>query len=187
MEHADHVQLLHGGIPGLGGVWADLGSGRGAFTLALAECIGAEGEIYSVDKDGGALQRQQQAMQARFPAVTVHYLAADFTRPLPMPPLDGVVVANALHFLRRKDPTLQLIRGYLKPDGRLIVVEYNVDRGNLWVPHPFSYPTWEKMARQNGFEHTELLATRPSHFLGEIYAALTRGPLPKDSSMDSTR
>jgi ubiquinone/menaquinone biosynthesis C-methylase UbiE len=101
MDHQDHVHLLHGGIPQPGGVWADLGSGSGAFTLALAECLGAEGEIYSVDKNGGELQRQQQAMHARFPAVIVHYLTADFTRPLPLPPLDGIVVANALHFLRR--------------------------------------------------------------------------------------
>jgi ubiquinone/menaquinone biosynthesis C-methylase UbiE len=184
MDHQDHVHLLHGGIPQPGGVWADLGSGSGAFTLALAECLGTEGEIYSVDKNGGELQRQQQAMHARFPAVIVHYLTADFTRPLPLPPLDGIVVANALHFLRHKDSTLQLIRGYLKPAGRLIIVEYNVDRGNLWVPHPFSYPTWESIARQNGFEHTELLATRPSRFLGEIYAALSQATQPDDHSKE---
>ena len=51
MDHEDHVYLLRGGVPGVGGVWADLGSGRGAFTLALADLIGRTGHIYSVDKD----------------------------------------------------------------------------------------------------------------------------------------
>jgi ubiquinone/menaquinone biosynthesis C-methylase UbiE len=49
MNHADHVALLRAGVPGPGGVWADLGSGAGAFTLALADLIGPTGQIYSVD------------------------------------------------------------------------------------------------------------------------------------------
>jgi SAM-dependent methyltransferase len=114
-----------------------------------------------------------QAVQARYPQVKLTTLQADFTHPLDLPALDGVLCANALHFLREKTSTLKQICSLLKPGGRLIVVEYNVDRGNLWVPYPFSYPTWEKMAHRVGFAHTELLATRPSSFLGEFYAALS--------------
>jgi SAM-dependent methyltransferase len=99
--------------------------------------------------------------------------AADFTKPLALPLLDGIVMANALHFLPRKEPTLRLIRSYLKADGRLLLVEYNTDRGNHWVPHPLSYSTWARLAEENGFVRTELLATRPSRFLGEIYAAVS--------------
>ena len=173
MIHKDHVNLLRGGVPEPGGVWADLGSGAGAFTLALADLLGPTGEIYSVDKDRGALKEQEQAMRARFPAVTVHYLVADFAQRLDLPPLDGVVMANSLHFLREKGPVLQLVRGYLKPGGRLMLVEYNTDRGNMWVPYPFSYGTWEALARQNGFTSTTRLATQPSRWLGEIYSALS--------------
>lgn len=180
MDHRDHVALLRGGVPETGGVWADFGSGSGAFTLALAELLGPGGAILSIDKDRRALDRQQREMQARFPQVSVDYLAADFTRRLELPPLDGIVTANALHFLRRKASTLRLFREYLQPGGRLIVVEYNVDRGNPWVPHPFSFSSWEELARQAGLEHTELLATRPSRFLGEIYSAVSRTPQADD-------
>jgi SAM-dependent methyltransferase len=173
MNHADHVRLLRDGIPAVGGVWADLGSGTGAFTLALADLLGADGTIYSVDRDQGALRAQEQAMRARFPAVTVHYRVADFTRPLDVPPLDGIVMANALHFVgpRHKVAVIRQIKGYLRPGGRLLVVEYNVDSGNLWVPHPFAYPTWERLARDSGFAHTQLLATAPSRFLTGFYSA----------------
>ncbi len=173
MNHHDHIYLLRKGISSPGGTWADLGSGGVAFTLALADLIGPTGQIYSVDKDRHALNRQESAMRSRFPSISVSYLIADFTRKLDLPPLDGLVMANSLHFIRHKDPTLQLIRSYLKPHGRLLIVEYNADRGNMWVPYPFSYGTWEKLAKQNGFASAQLLATVPSSFFGEMYSAMS--------------
>lgn len=171
MNHADHVNLLRSGVTTLGGVWADFGAGHGAFTLALAELLGPSAEIYAVDKNRRSLAQLQRGMRHRFPGVTLHLMPADFAAPLQLPPLDGVVMANSLHFVRHKDVALRLARGYLKPEGRLILVEYNTDTGNLWVPHPLSFPTWAALAQRNGFAHTELLASRPSRFLGEIYAA----------------
>ena len=170
MDHAEHVMLLRDGVPS-GGAWADLGSGAGAFTLALADLVGATGEIYSVDRDAGALRTQERALRLRFPAVPVRSIQADFTRPLEIPPLDGIVMANSLHFQRDKRPVLSLVRGYLKPGGRLILVEYNVDHGNPWVPHPISYRSWVKLASRCRFRETRMLATIPSGFLDEIYAA----------------
>ncbi len=175
MNHADHVTLLRSGVPGPGGVWADFGSGTGAFTLALADLIGPTGNIYSVDKNSGVLRQQERTLRIRFPQAAVQYVVADFARPLDLPLLDGVVMANALHFLHHatRDAALQLIRGYLRPGGRFVLVEYNADRGNSWVPYPLSYRAWEEAARRNGFANTQLLATRPSRFLGEIYSALS--------------
>ena len=173
MDHRDHVNLLKKGIPETGGIWADIGSGRGSFTLALAELLGPAGTIYSVDRDGGALRRQEKQIRTQFPQSSVRYLQADFTEPLNLPPLDGLVVANALHFLREKKKTIKLLKGYLKPSGRFLVVEYNRDQGNRWVPFPFTFQTWTKLAVQAGFAHTELLETVPSSFMGEIYAAVS--------------
>ncbi len=174
MNHTDHVNLLRGGIPTTsGGVWADLGSGGGAFTLALAELRGPTGEIYSVDKDADALRQQEQAMRAQFPQISVHYQTADFTRPLKLPALDGIVMANSLHFQRNQADVVKGVRCYLHPGGRLIIVEYNIDRGNFAVPYPVAYTTWEMLAQDAGFAHTQLLATRPSRFLQEIYSAMS--------------
>lgn len=175
MDHSDHVFLLSKGIPISDGTWADFGSGSGAFTLALAELIGPTGSIYSIDKNPGALRDQERALLSRFAdrIPDMHYLVADFIRPLELPSLDGAVLANSLHFLRQKEIFLRLVGTYLRPGGRLILVEYNVDRGNPWVPYPLSYSTWESIAQQVGFVNTSLLASRPSRFLGEIYSALS--------------
>ncbi|MCA9907535.1 MAG: methyltransferase domain-containing protein [Anaerolineae bacterium] len=181
MNHTDHVNLLRAGIPARGGVWADFGSGTGAFTLALAELVGPEATLYSVDQDQRALTQQQRALRDHFPTVNVHYLNADFTRPLDLPPLDGLVMANSLHFHRHKAPILQRVRDYLKPAGRLLLVEYNTDHGNTWVPYPLSYPAWETLARETGFVETRKLAARPSRFLDEIYSAMSIRPADRGS------
>lgn len=173
MQHQDHVQLIRRGIDAPGGVWADLGSGGGAFTLALADLLGPTAHIYSVDRDARSLQEQARAMRAQFPSANVDYLTADFTSQLALPPLDGLLLANSLHFVRHKGPILDQLRAYLRPGGRLLLVEYNVDKGNLWVPYPLSYPTWESLSSQHGFRQTRLLTTAPSRFLREMYAAVS--------------
>jgi len=173
MEHADHVNLLSRGIPGPGGVWADFGSGAGAFTLALADLIQPAATIFSIDRDGSALLEQERQMRRRFPEVQVHYRKTNYTHPLELPPLDGIIAANTLHFLQEKDSVLKLLFTYLKPTGRMILVEYNVEQGNYAVPYPLPYPAWERLAKRSGFATTQLLATRPSRFLREIYSALS--------------
>jgi ubiquinone/menaquinone biosynthesis C-methylase UbiE len=173
--HGDLVGLIREGVAGPG-VWAELGSGEGAFTLALAELLGPDGAIYSVDRDASAIERQRRVIDQTYPDRSVIYQHADFTRPLDLPPLDGILMANSLHFVRRKKPVLESIREYLKPGGRLLLAEYNGDRGNPWVPHPLSYATWERLAAECGFVGTRRIGSVPSRFFGEIYSALSFWP-----------
>jgi len=171
MDHRDHVELIRAGVVGVGPIWADLGSGDGAFTLALAELLGASGTIHSVDRDGHALERQARVMRDLFPSVALATHVADFTRPLALPPLDGVVMANSLHFQRDPAPVLELVRESLREGGRLVLVEYGTDHGNHWVPFPLSYRTWTSVAARAGFRETRMIGSVPSRFLGSIYAA----------------
>lgn len=176
MDHRDHLDLLRRGVPPGPAVWADLGSGTGAFTLALAELLGPGAPIISVDKDPGALDVQRANMLRHLPEAQVTYVAADFNERLDLPPLDGLLMANSLHFVKAKEPFLELISGYVKPRGRLIVVEYDTDRGNAPVPFPISYESLSRLARSCGFAGIELLGARPSRFLGRIYSAVLAGP-----------
>jgi ubiquinone/menaquinone biosynthesis C-methylase UbiE len=165
VDHADFLALLKPGIGERGGRWADLGAGEGAFTLALAELLGPEAHVTAVDKDASALRAIGHGIETR---------VGDFTKLLDLHGLDGIVMANSLHFVRHKGPVLELVKGMLRPGGRLIVVEYSTDRGNPWVPHPFSYQTWVRMAQAAGLEGTELLHTVPSRYFGSMYSAVSR-------------
>jgi len=156
--------------------WADLGSGTGAFTLALADLLGPGGRILSVDRDAVALRQQSMAMAARFPGVALEQRVADFTTALSLPPLDGIVMANALHFQRDREATVRRILAMLRPGGRFVLVEYDADRGNPWVPYPLSFATWQAMATAAGFDEPQLLGRVPSRFLGAIYSALAIRP-----------
>ena len=178
MDHRDHVGLLRAGVPDRAGTWADIGAGEGAFTLALADLLGPGGRILAVDRDAAALQRNAEAVGGRFPEIALTTLVADFTGPLDLPPLDGLVAANSLHFVpraRQVEVIRQLAR-LLRPGGRFIVVEYDVDRGMPWVPHPFSTGTWEQLADAAGLIDTAQIGRVPSRFLGAIYSAVSRRP-----------
>jgi ubiquinone/menaquinone biosynthesis C-methylase UbiE len=167
VNHADLVALLKPGVQEKGGRWADLGAGEGAFTLALADLLGRGAHITAIDKDARALRAIGHGIETR---------AADFTMPLDLRDLDGIVMANSLHFVRNKGPVLESARAMLRPGGRLIVVEYSTDRGNPWVPYPFTYATWVRMAEAAGLQGTEQLHSVPSRYFGSMYSALSRRP-----------
>ena len=171
MDHADLVGLLKPAVTARGGSWADLGAGEGAFTLALADLLGPEAHITAVDKDARALRAIGHGIETR---------VADFTRPLDLRELDGVVMANSLHFVRNKRPVLLAVRAMLKPGAPLVVVEYSTDRGNPWVPHPFSFETWKSIAADAGLVGTALLATVPSRYFGAMYSAISLSPEGSD-------
>ncbi|MEW5989864.1 MAG: methyltransferase domain-containing protein [Chloroflexota bacterium] len=174
MEHADHVALIRAGVEGGGRRWLELGAGEGAFTLALADLLGPGAEILASDREPRALRQLKRRMQNAFPETRLTMRAFDFSDAIPYGPFDGVLAANSLHFVRDRDATLRSIRWSLEPAGRLVIVEYDTDRGNPWVPHPFSFETWRRDARAAGYEEPRLLHRVPSRFLGAIYGAVTR-------------
>jgi SAM-dependent methyltransferase len=168
------VALIRGGVHAPGGVWADLGAGTGNFTRALRELLGAQATIYAVDRDRRAIERQRAAMaQAGTPAATIMPIQADFTRPLDLPLLDGVLMANALHFVRDQPATLALVAGYLRPGGRLLLVEYDLDAALAWVPFPVPFERFQALAALAKLADPARVGTRrsPSTGIG-MYAAV---------------
>lgn len=196
MDHRDHVGLIRGGLEAAkradaasvgsgeadgdqrsnGLQWLELGAGEGAFTLALADLLGPGAKIVALDRDGSALRRLAEELPRQFPGRTLEIVAGDFRDSLPAGPFDGVLAANSLHFVADPVEVLRRARAVLRPAGRLIVVEYDADRGNPWVPHPFSGDRFIDLATEAGFEHPRLIGRVPSRFLGAIYAAAADGP-----------
>jgi ubiquinone/menaquinone biosynthesis C-methylase UbiE len=166
------MTLLRPGIPGPGGVWADVGCGDGIFTSALHTLIRPGDEIYAIDRDQYALDALARNFAESYPDALLHPTRADFTRELTLPALDGIVMANSLHFTADKAPVLARLIRLLKSGGQLIFVEYNTSRGNSAVPYPLDDQSFLKLATQVGLRDARILSRIPSSFLGEIYAGM---------------
>lgn len=168
-------QLLQPAVADLGGTWADLGCGEGIFTLLLAEFLQPGSTIYAVDRNKQALGRLERKLDAN-PDAAIHLIHADFTRPLALPPLDGLVMANSLHFVADKTPLLARLVQHLKPGGHLVLIEYNASRGNYAVPHPFDETQFIDLVTQAGLIEARIAAKAPSSFLGEMYTGVASTP-----------
>ncbi len=164
--------LIRPGVPEPGGVWADIGCGDGIFTAALHTLTQPGAEIYGVDSDRRALDAVQHNFAESYPDAVLQPVLADFRQPLSLPPLDGIVMANSLHFVRDKPAVLARIAGLLKPGGRFIIVEYNTARGSMAVPYPLDETSFLQLAQATGLRQARILAKIPSSFLGEMYAGM---------------
>ncbi len=175
MTHAEMVALIRDGVPEAGGTWADLGAGGGNFTWALAERLGAPATLYALDRDPQAIRDLQRRAERSPAAAPIYPLLADFTQPLALPLLDGVLMANALHFQREPRTVLRQIAEALRPGGSLLLVEYDVTIPRSYVPCPVPWESLPTLLRGSGFSAPTRLGTRRSPSTGiAMYAALMR-------------
>jgi ubiquinone/menaquinone biosynthesis C-methylase UbiE len=185
MERSEMVALIGGGVPAPGGAWADLGAGSGNFTWALRELLGPQATIYAVDRDGKAIRQQRERLREATAGAAIIPLQADFTRPLDpsinsgrgLPALDGVLMANALHFIRDQETTLALVAGYLRPGGRVLLVEYDLRAPLPWVPFPVPFARFQALAASAGLHEVTKIGSRISPSSGiAMYAAAAVRP-----------
>jgi SAM-dependent methyltransferase len=191
------IELIRPGVPRSSGMWADLGAGTGNFTWALRDLLAPTGTIYAIDRDGKAIQRQRELLEGAGAGAAVVPVQADFTRPLDpalfpgrrLPQLDGVLMANALHFVRDQAATLGLVASYLRapsigqPGGRVLLVEYDLRDPIAWVPFPAPFERFRELAAGAGLSEAELVGRRVSPSSGvAMYAAVavkTGSPYPR--------
>ena len=152
-----------------GMAWADLGCGEGTFTLALATLMPRGGVIHAMDDDRSALQR----IPPSFAGTSIVTHAGDFTRaPLPFDQLDGVLMANSLHYVADPHALLHACERALARR-RFLVVEYDTDRANRWVPYPVGKAALARLFSMAGYGRVEMLGSRPSVYnRAPLYAAL---------------
>jgi trans-aconitate methyltransferase len=149
-------------------VWADLGAGSGAFTHALSGLLYEKSKIYAVDRDKQSLD--QISIDSTIELVKMN---RDFNDQLHFgEALNGILFANALHFVQEKIPLLKSLRSLLLPDGRLIIVEYDIRQGNQWVPFPVDFMELNVLALKAGFKNVVKLAEIPSQYHRSMYSAL---------------
>jgi SAM-dependent methyltransferase len=178
MNDSDAIELIRYAVGGRGGVWADLGAGTGTFTRALSAVLGAGSTVFAVDADARAVRALRELSSSPSDARVIA-VNADFTAPLALPglvpgraQLDGILLANALHFVRDPERVLSRLVEHLRPGGRAIVVEYDRRKASQWVPFPLPASRWPRLAESAGLAGPTITATRPSSYSGILYTGV---------------
>ena len=152
-----------------GMTWADLGCGEGTFTLALATLLPRGSVIHAMDQEASVLRRIPPSCSGT--SIVTH--AGDFTRVrLPFDGLDGVLMANSLHYVADQPAFLRACERVLARR-RFLVVEYDTDRANRWVPYPVGKAALGRLFGMAGYGRIEMLGSRRSVYnRAPLYAAL---------------
>lgn len=171
MEHRDAVNMLRRGVLAKNGPqrWADLGCGTGTFTKALADLLPRESIITAMDRDAAALKEVPE----QFGGARIVKHLGDFVHDaIPAMELEGILLANALHFVREQTGLISKLAEQLNPTGVFLLVEYDMDTPGPWVPYPLSFTTLADLFHGAGFPSVMRLAERPSAFgRARLYSA----------------
>lgn len=101
---------------------ADLGAGPGYFTFRLARMVGPQGQVYAVDTDADMSSLISETATLENVRNVAVVAAADDDPMLPQP-VDLVLVVNAFHHLPAPTTYLRTLSRYLRPGGRIAVIE----------------------------------------------------------------
>jgi len=173
VDAQDARDLLATAVEPASGIWVDLGAGTGTFTHALASILSPPSRIYAVDSDRRALDGIRQG--SAIPGVQVSSIVGDITDPATLAgigeqKLNGILAANALHFVRDVEDVLA--RWITRLDGgRIVVIEYDRRDASRRVPYPLPPKRLEAIAATLGLPKPHVTATRPSEYSGLLYVA----------------
>lgn len=101
----------------------DLGSGSGLFTRPLARLAGPDGVVYAVDIDRDLLDHVEEVAREQGLQNIRTVLATEFDPRIPER-VDLVLICDTLHQISDPGVYLRGLVRYLKPGGRVAVIDY---------------------------------------------------------------
>jgi len=113
-----------------GQVVADLGAGPGVISLPMAKAVAPNGKVYAVDIDQAFIDHI--AMRAKERNVTnVTAILGGVTDPaLPAQDVDVALFHDVLHHIRDRATYLKSTAAYVRPNGRIAIVELSPTKGS---------------------------------------------------------
>src|SRR4029453_17298548 len=133
---------------------ADVGAGAGYFTWRLAQRVGAKGKVFAVEIQPRMLALIKQDLERRNIANVELVLGEERDPHLPGEALDLVLLANAYHEFSEPEAMMAAIRRALKPNGRVVVLEYRKEDAYtpLEEPHKMTLNDVRSEIESMGFE-----------------------------------
>lgn len=110
-----------------GDVVADLGAGPGVFAWPFAKAVGSKGTVYAVEVDKGYIPHLER--RAKEQGLTnVKTILGQFEDPMLPEQVDLAFFHDVVHHIEKRAEYLKRVAGYLKPNGRIAVIELDATR-----------------------------------------------------------
>ncbi len=107
-----------------GSTVADIGAGSGYMTWRMAKLVGPAGKVYANDIQQAMLDLLKKNVEQRKLNNVEMVLGAPDDPKLPAGQIDLVLLVDVYHEFSEPQKMLRHIRESLKPDGRLVLLEY---------------------------------------------------------------
>ncbi|MCI0338295.1 MAG: methyltransferase domain-containing protein [Acidobacteria bacterium] len=108
---------------------ADLGAGSGLFARPVARKVGEKGAVFAIDIDPDLLKHIEMTAREQNLSNIRTVLAGPDDPKIPEP-VDLILIIDTLHHIRNRDTYLKNLRNYLKPSGRLAIIDFS----ETWPP-----------------------------------------------------
>jgi ubiquinone/menaquinone biosynthesis C-methylase UbiE len=146
-----------------GMVVADVGAGTGYMTLRIARRVGPTGKVYGNDVQPEMIRRlRENAAKAKLDNIET-VLGAEADPKLPAGKMDIVLMVDVYHELSRPQEMLRRIRAALKPDGRLVLLEYRKEdpKVPIKLEHKMSVDEVKTEVEAEGYKLDKTVETLP--------------------------
>lgn len=146
---------------------ADIGAGTGYFSIRLARRVGPTGRVYANDVQPEMLDRIRQKSEKLDLRNIETVLGSEADPKLPAGKMDLILMVDVYHEFSQPQRMLDAIRTALKPDGRLVQLEYRKEDPTIPIrpDHKMSIPEVKTEVEAEGFKLEKVLDTLPRQHL----------------------
>jgi SAM-dependent methyltransferase len=179
-EEPDRALDLIGITPG--SVVADIGAGTGYMTVRLAQRVGAAGKVYANDVQPAMLRILQEKLRTQQLSNVEIVEGTDADPHLPDNAIDLALLVDVYHEFAHPQEMLRSIRRSLKPNGRLILVEYRKEDPRIPIAptHRMSVAEARTEVEAEGFRFDRVIAGLPrQHII--VFLRPAPQPSPEDT------
>ena len=112
-----------------GQIVADIGAGTGIFSFAFVQSVKPGGKVYAVDVDEGLLEHIAEKATEQGMTNYVQVVLGEFTDPSLPEKIDLAFINDVLHHIEDRAGYLKNLATYLKPGGRIAVIDFRTNMG----------------------------------------------------------
>ncbi len=160
-EHPDQALEAIGIRRGM--VVADVGAGSGVMTFKMAKLVGPSGKVYAVDIQPEMLEILQSRAQ-RDKVTNIQTVLDTVSDPkLPAGAIDLILMVDVYHEFSQPQAMLDHMREALKPNGRLVLLEYRKEDPTVPIlpDHKMSVSEVKAEVEPEGFQFDQVIEVLP--------------------------